>query len=159
MRVATTIADVAELLTDFEVTVYVAAEEPALYFTFPVTEEEKQAKPKQKAIADMYSTCLPIDDPSGVGFTRRVRGTIRSLLAGPRFRRLTTTADQLCCFIDANNRLGDSSYGTLKLRKKGTEPLTMLFEDTDKCERFYNDLIIGIALIGADWHEKSSKDI
>jgi len=137
MRIAETIQDVAELLSDYNVEVCWRGGDK-VEFDFPKTQEEKEATKKiNRSMFDNFS-CLPKD--SYTHFVRKTRYVIRGLVSSPRFWRLTTVADQLGRFVLSYNKQDSRPYGIIKARKKANENLCIVFEDMSFVHKFFRDL-------------------
>lgn len=129
-RIARTIQDVAELLSDYDVQILLV-EGAAIEFHFPVSKEDaEKIKLTSKYILSYYNPDQVRDEYRKVSLT--VRGTIRSLVANPQFWRCTTVADQLGRFS-----LTNKDFGNLKVRKRKDEPLTLFFETPKQAKRFF----------------------
>lgn len=137
MRHAHTITDMADLITDFAVTVLLT-DIATVEFMFPTTTQEKEAIKSNQDWADVKYGVYQNPTPS-IEFRRKVTYVIRSLVGNPRFMRLTSFAGQLSSFRIFNNK-EDSRYGNIKTRKKAKENLHIVFEKQCFAKRFFKDV-------------------
>lgn len=140
MRIARTLQDVSELLSDYEVELNLM-DDYKIDFVFPSTQKEKQHKEYIEENGEIRSdnfSHIPKDDP--IYFRRKTVYTIRNLVSSPRFWRLTTVADQLSRFCICYQKNQEQPYGNIKVSKKKNENLCMVFENMDYANRFMNDL-------------------
>lgn len=140
MRIARTLQDVSELLSDYGVELRLM-NDCKIDFVFPSTQEEKQHREYIEENGEIRSdnfSHIPKDDP--IYFRRKTVYTIRNLVSSPRFWRLTTVADQLGRFCIYYKKNQEQPYGNIKVRKKIGENLYMAFENMDYANRFMNDL-------------------
>lgn len=126
-RIAKTINDVAEMFNYMQVELQ-QVEGNAIYIQFPVLPDETPRTPDPLYDYQHYSK----NDPHR--FTQQCRQTIRCLV-GPRFRRLTSTIDQIHCFFKFHN--GKAEFPNTKVIKKANQPLTIQFADKKNCDSFY----------------------
>lgn len=140
MRIARTLQDVAELLSDYEVEIQLM-DDCKVDFVFPFTQKEKDfekyTKENGPVRTDNFSH-LPKKDP--VYFRRKTVYTIRNIVSSPRFWRLTTVADQLSRFCISYKNSQENTYGTIKMRKQRNENLCMIFENMEYATLFIDDL-------------------
>jgi len=128
-RIAETIQDVAMLFSDMQVELQLV-EGNAIYINFPRLPDETTRTPDP-----MYNyEHLKENDP--IRFSRQVRQAIRCLV-GPRFMRLTGTADHIYSYFAFHN--GKTDYPNTKVVKRDT-PLTIQFDSQKKCEKFWREI-------------------
>ena len=137
MRFAHTINDVAELLSDYQVSIFLN-DDNTVVFEFPTTEEEKQAiKRNQDRVNASYGHYK--NPTPEIQRTRHTRYVVRSLVGNPRFRRLTTVAQQLNSFQLKNNKI-ETKYGKIRVVKKANSPLHIVFTKQIFAKRFFSDI-------------------
>lgn len=138
MRIARTIQDVADLLSEYDVVVNLV-EGDRVEFTFPPSEEEQEAIDR-RSLQGMDNFSHLSDKISYTYLVRQTRHVIRGLVSSPRFWRLTTVADQLGRFVLISNGQDDKPYGVMKSRKKAQENLCIIFEDMRFAQKFMEHL-------------------
>jgi len=137
MKFAHTINDVAELLSDYQVSLALG-DDSTVVFDFPTTEEEKKAiKDNQRWVDNNYGNYK--NSTKSIEMSRQTRYVVRSLVGNPRFRRLTTVAQQLNSFQLKNNKQ-ETKYGKIRVVKKSNSPLHIVFTKQLFAKRFFSDV-------------------
>jgi hypothetical protein len=130
-RLVKTLDDMAELFSDYQVVTELRSG-GTITLSFPFTGKYAVKPP------DVWAPINYADE--GQRFGSEVRSVIRSLVCNPQFHRMTNTVDQIDGFFKKYDRKNMVLYKVVKLRKRGGEPFTIIFEDYKAAMYFYRKL-------------------